>query len=112
MATTGTGEGVMARATDLSLRHLLVVGGTLAEWAELSEERWAQRLSVLGELCQRLGVPWLTIRAYEEGADQPVRPNPVRRYRVGACEVIADPSPDGRRRFSPRPWGASTPMTR
>ena len=32
--------------------------------------------------------------------DLPAKPNPVRRYRVGECEVIADPSPDGRRRFA------------
>lgn len=93
-------DEVMHASTNSSLRHLLVVGGTLAEWAALSEEAWAQRLSVLGELCQQLGIPWLTIRAYEEGDDEPVHANPVRRYRVGGCEVIADPYADGRQRFA------------
>lgn len=86
--------------TNSSLRHVLVVGGTLAEWAELSEEAWARRLSVLGELCQRVGVPFLTIRAYESGADEPSSPPHVRRYHVGGCEVIADPHADGRQRFA------------
>ncbi len=83
-----------------SLRHLLVVGGTLAEWAELSEDAWAQRLSVLGALCQRERIPWLTIRAYEAGVESPARSPEPRRYRVGDCEVIADPHADGRRRFA------------
>ncbi len=100
MSGPGLDTTATAPATNSSLRHLLVVGGTLAEWADLSEEAWARRLSVLGELCQHLGIPWLTIRAYEEGDAEPARPNPVRRYRVGECEVIADPSPDGRRRFA------------
>jgi hypothetical protein len=83
-----------------SLRHVLVVGGTLAEWAELSETDWAQRLSELGALCQRVGVPWLTIRAYEAGDVAPVAPPQQRRYRVEHCEVIADPHADGRQRFA------------
>ena len=93
-------DEVVPASTNSSLRHVLVVGGTLAEWADLSEEDWAQRLSVLGELCQQQGVPWLTIRAYADGDIEPSRPNQVRRYRVGQCEVIADPYPDGRQRFA------------
>jgi undecaprenyl diphosphate synthase len=100
MTEASTDAGAAIDTTNLSLRHVLVVGGTLAEWAALSEEAWAQRLSLLGELCQRRGVPWLTIRAYEQGAEAPSRPNQVRRYRVGDCEVIADPSADGRQRFA------------
>ena len=87
-------------ASHSSLRHVLVVGGTLAEWAALSEDAWAQRLAVLGGLCQRLGVPWMTIRAYEVGDDPPPTEPVQRRYRVGDCEVIADPSADGRQRFA------------
>jgi hypothetical protein len=83
-----------------SLRHVLVVGGTLAEWAALSDEEWAGRLSVLGALCQREGVPWLTIRAYEIGDEPPLHPPHARRYRIERCEVIADPHADGRRRFA------------
>jgi undecaprenyl diphosphate synthase len=92
--------GGSAAAPHSSLRHVLVVGGTLAEWADLGEDGWAQRLSVLGSLCERLGVPWLTIRAYEAGSEAPSTPPRVRRYRIEHCEVIADPHADGRRRFA------------
>ena len=84
--------------TSSSLRHVLVVGGTLAEWAALSDDAWERRLDTLGQVCQRLGVPWLTIRAYEAG-DDPV-PVDHRRHRLPGCEVLADPQPDGRQRFA------------
>jgi undecaprenyl diphosphate synthase len=83
-----------------SLRHVLVVGGTVGEWASLSDEAWANRLSLLGGLCQSTGVPWLTVRAYEAGPDDPPVPPQRRQYRIDNCEVIADPFPDGRRRFA------------
>lgn len=88
------------RATDLSLRHLLVVGGTHAEWAALSEERWERRVDGLGELCARFGVPWLTIRAYEPGPGADAVELPTWRRRVGGCDVIVDPCGDGRQRFA------------
>ena len=83
-----------------SLRHVLVVGGTVAEWAALPEEEWGRRLSQLGDLCQRVGVPWLTVRAYEPQADDDAYPSQRRNYRTDSCEVIADPYADGRRRFA------------
>ena len=83
-----------------SLRHVLVVGGTVDEWARLSDESWASRLSVLGALCQEIGIPWLTIRAYEAGSGDIGAAPQRRRYRVEHCEVIADPFPDGRLRFA------------
>lgn len=102
-ATTDQGDrgaGGRSAAENSSLRHLLVVGGTIAEWADLTDDAWARRLTVLGALCQRLGIPWLTIRAYEAGEQPPSRPLEARRYRIGGCEVIADPHADGRRRFA------------
>ena len=87
-------------ATNSSLRHVLVVGGTLAEWTALPEQEWAHRLSMLGALCQRAGVPWLTMRAYEAGERPPAAPPQQRRYRIERCEVIADPHADGRQRFA------------
>ncbi len=93
---TGTAPAIAST----SLRHVLVVGGTLAEWADLDEDAWARRLSVLGSLCERLGIPWLTIRAYEAGPVAPSPPPRFRRYRIEESEVIADPHADGRRRFA------------
>lgn len=83
-----------------SLRHVLVVGGTVDEWAQLSDEAWASRLSLLGALCHETGVPWLTVRAYEAGPGEQGATPQRRRYRVDDCEVIADPFPDGRLRFA------------
>ncbi len=88
------------RSVSTSLQHLLVVGGTHAEWADLSEAAWLDRVGSLGELCSSLGVPWLTIRAYEPG------PNPSNgelaewHRTVGSCEVTIDPCGDGRQRFA------------
>ena len=43
-----------------SLRHVLVVGGTLHDWSALTQETWDRRVEALGGLCARIGVPWLT----------------------------------------------------
>jgi undecaprenyl diphosphate synthase len=88
------------RSTNSSLRHILVVGGTFREWADLPDEAWDDRVGRLGALCADLGVPWLTIRAYEQGDD----PGPVQlttwRRAVAGCDVIVDPCGDGRQRFA------------
>ena len=90
----------LTREPNSSLRHVLVVGGTFAEWAALDDERWQARADALGRLCADLGVPWLTIRAYEPGADQPDTPLAQWRRSVAGCEVIVDPRGDGRQRFA------------
>lgn len=80
--------------------HVLVVGGTFAEWAALGDARWRERVSTLGRLCDEHGIPWLTIRAYEPGPEPPSAPLEPWRHDVGGCGVIVDPSGDGRRRFA------------
>ena len=90
----------VAREPNSSLRHALVVGGTFAEWAGLDHERWQARADELGRLCAQLGVPWLTIRAYEPGTDEPDTPLTPWRRSVDGCEVIVDPCGDGRQRFA------------
>lgn len=88
------------REPNSSLRHVLVVGGTFAEWAALDDQRWRARADGLGRLCAELGVPWLTIRAYEPGDDEPDTPLAPWRRSVAGCEVIVDPCGDGRQRFA------------
>lgn len=96
-----TAEDVrVAREPNSSLRHALVVGGTFAEWAALTDEQWHQRVDGLGRLCAGLGVPWLTIRAYESGDDRPDVPLDPWRRSVDGCEVVVDPCGDGRQRFA------------
>lgn len=83
-----------------SLRHVLVVGGTLHAWSVLSDEQWDQRVESLGRLCGTIGVPWLTLRAYEPGEDAVDTTLPSWHRHVGGCDVIVDPCGDGRQRFA------------
>jgi undecaprenyl diphosphate synthase len=99
-ATATSGGVAPAPIANSSLRHMLVVGGTLCDWAELSDDRWRQRVTELGEYCARIGVPWLTLRAYEEDEMRPVRDLTQWRHGVAGCDVIVDPRGDGRRRFA------------
>lgn len=99
VATTAAHPQVV-REPNSSLRHALVVGGTFAEWAALTEEQWQRRVDGLGRLCAGLGVPWLTIRAYEPGDERPDAPLDPWRRSVDGCEVIVDPCGDGRQRFA------------
>jgi len=90
-----------AGGVNTSLRHVMVVAGTLAEWSGLSAERWDDRVEGLGGVCASIGVPWLTIRAYERGAEPTSVDDLVQwRRQVGSCEVIVDPCGDGRERFA------------
>ncbi len=84
-----------------SLRHILVVGGTLCEWAAMSDASWHDRATELGHYCAGLGVPWLTVRAYEPGDGDP-SPTDLKRQRhsVDGCDVVIDPCGDGRQRFA------------
>ncbi len=84
------------------LRHVLVVGGTLAEWADLSEDGWLELIDDLGVLCSEAAVRWLTLRPYESGiTDGGVPPHVDRReIQVAGCQVIVDASADGRQRFA------------
>jgi hypothetical protein len=76
----------------------MVVGGTLRDWEELGDRRWDDRVEQLGAVADQAGASFLTLRAFEPGAD-PVDLAWWHR-RVGACEVIVDPCGDGRKRFA------------
>ena len=83
-----------------SLRHVIVVGGTVAAWRALSDEQWAQRLQELGKVADHVGASWLTLRPYEgdpgSGADASLHRSQV----VGDCVVTVDPTADGRERVA------------
>ncbi|NNE12961.1 MAG: hypothetical protein HKN41_12045 [Ilumatobacter sp.] len=98
-------EATVAATSNSSLRHVLVVGGTLHDWAVLDEAAWRDRVEGLGALCSRIGVPWLTLRAYEEGDGAGESPREEAalaawHHTTGCCNVIVDPCGDGRRRFA------------
>ena len=82
------------------LRHILVVGGTVAEWGELSPARWAERIDLLGDVAAGAGASWLTLRPFERGAGADgARPVLHEVVEHGRCAVIVDPTPDGRERL-------------
>ncbi len=97
---TDPASGQRPRPPVSSLRHVLVVGGTFADWAALDREMWQKRASELGALCAELDVAWLTIRAYEEGPGADGAELAPWQLHVDGCEVIVDPCGDGRRRFA------------
>ena len=91
--TPGTSE-----VADSSLGHMMVVGGTFRDWADLGDDRWNALVEELGATVAAAGAAWLTLRAYEPG-DDAVELATWHRT-VGTCEVIVDPCGDGRRRFA------------
>ena len=80
------------------LRHVMVVGGTLGEWARDTEALWQDRVGLLGAVADQAGASFLTVRAFEQGAHTV----DLQRWehRVGNCQVIVDPCGDGRQRFA------------
>ena len=79
------------------LRHVMVAGGTLAEWGALDDQAWIERIGALGDAAGAAGARWLTLRPFERGADaehaRPIGHGVVAR---AECTVIVDPHPDGR----------------
>jgi undecaprenyl diphosphate synthase len=90
--SANTTEGV-------SLRHVIVVGGTLGEWAAQSDDQWAVRLAELGKVADHVGAGWLTLRPFSSG-EGAAAPAGERRVNIGGCQVVAQPDGDGRRRFT------------
>lgn len=89
--------------TASSLRHVMVVGGTLPEWAELDADGWLALIDELGVACSQDAVPWLTLRPFGPGGATPAAQAaaPMRQEAtVHGCTVIVDGSADGRVRFA------------
>lgn len=92
--------------TSGTLLHLLVVGGTLDEWARFGAEDWARRIELLGCVAARHRAQWVTLRPYASGigssestmarSETAVRGETA----IGSCVVITDPTADGRVRFA------------
>ncbi len=88
----------------------MVVGGTLGEWDALGEAQWHELVSGLGDVADRAGASFLTLRAYESGSHAADLDRWERH--IGECLVIVDPCGDGRQRFaeSMRRLPASEPV--
>jgi undecaprenyl diphosphate synthase len=75
------------------LRHVIVVGGSAAEWQATAAERWSVLVDELGKVADHVGASWLTLRPFtgEQAAGVAVGDG-----RVGGCLVHVDARPDGR----------------
>jgi undecaprenyl diphosphate synthase len=84
------------------MRHVMVVGGTPEEWAEMPPGDWEKRVDELGRYCASIGVPWLTVMVYAPGGDggHAAQTLTAWRHDVEGCSVGVDPCGDGRRRFA------------
>ncbi len=91
-----------AVADTSALRHVIVVGGTVADWAAWSAEQWSERLGELGKVADTVGASWLTVRPYQgaSSADEATSSVPERTVAVGDCLVSAHPEADGRSRVA------------
>jgi Putative undecaprenyl diphosphate synthase len=100
-APSSRSEPAVAESADSTrqvLRHVMIVGGTLRDWDQLGDDRWVGRVEQLGAVADRAGASFLTLRAFEPGAD----PVDLERWerRIGGCHVVIDPCGDGRDRFA------------
>jgi hypothetical protein len=90
--------GAMSPSADTPvLRHVIVVGGTLDEWASMSDAQWADQLAELGKVADHVGASWLTVRPYGGTTTAHVA---ERSLQVGHCGVAAHPQADGRARIA------------
>lgn len=52
------------------LSHVLVCGGTVADWRALSTDGWSRLVDVLTSALQSSGARWLTLCPYADGPDR------------------------------------------
>lgn len=90
----------MSRAVDPSveLRHVVIVGGSLAEWNAFGEAAWRDRIVEFCKVAEHAGATWLTLRPLDRVAP-PDGGTPASITRVGRCTAVVDPQTDGRQRL-------------
>ena len=76
-------------------RRLIVVAGSIDEWAAFSEAQWTDRLTTVGSAAAAAGVVSVRIVPSADGRAGR-REIGERHARVEGCDVVADPRPDGR----------------
>lgn len=92
------------------MRHLLVAGGSVAEWAAFSEDDWQSRLEALLDAARQGGAQFVTVHPHEpfvapmgltpEAPDDFSVPADLRRsVERDGVRVVIDPVVDGRNRI-------------
>ena len=82
----------------VELRHITIVGGSLAEWNAQLDVTWRDRIAEFGKVAEHTGATWLTLRPFDRIAP-PEGGIPASITRVGGCMVVVDPQTDGRERL-------------
>ena len=100
-------------ADSSSLRHVLVVGGKLDQWNEMSASDWSQYIATLRASVQQIGSDWLTVYPYSGIADSTMDSELIQKIAQacgaqladgklllsGTTSVVIDICADGQQRF-------------
>src|SRR4051812_27469149 len=89
-------SGVAEPAAEL--RHLVLVGGSLAEWNAFGDAAWRERMIEFGKVAEHAGAAWLTMRPHDTNTP-PHGGIPASITRIGKCTAVVDPQTDGRLRL-------------
>ena len=96
-----------------SLRHVLVVGGSLDQWKAMTSSEWAQYVATLRASVEQIGADWLTVYPYSGIADSSVDSELTEKIAQssgaqlvdgklllsGTTSVVIDICADGQQRF-------------
>lgn len=100
-------------AESSSLRHVLVVGGKLDQWNEMSSSDWSQYIATLRASVEQVGADWLTVYPYS-GIEELQKDSELIEKIAQACgaqlvdgklllrgtpSVVIDSCADGQQRF-------------
>lgn len=61
-------DNVTMSSSEAPLHHVIVVGGSDADWAATSAAEWRTRVEQWGKVADRLGASWLSIRPFSGDA--------------------------------------------
>jgi hypothetical protein len=100
-------------ADSSSLRHVLVVGGKLDQWNEMSASDWSQYIATLRASVEQIGADWLTVYPYSGIADATMDSELIQKIAQacgaqladgklllsGTTSVVIDICADGQQRF-------------
>ena len=96
-----------------SLRHVLVVGGVLDQWNQMSTSDWSQYIATLRASVEQIGADWLTVNPYSGIADLQMDIELIEKIAQacgaqlmdgklllsGSTSVVIDTCADGQQRF-------------